>query len=426
MTKSRSMLVKGPCRLVGKINISGAKNAALPIMCAALLTDQKVIIKNIPSLLTDIQTMSDLLQNHGAKILLDKTSNQNIMTIEAANIDNFVAPYEIVGKMRASIWVLAPLLARFGNVQLSLPGGCAIGDRKIDLHIKVLEAMGAEIISEENHISAKIKIGKRLKAVNFTFNHISVGATINAIMAASLADGVTILNNCAREPEIIDLCHFIEKMGARIDGIGTETLKIQGQKELKGCEHKIIFDRIEAGTYMIAAAITKGDLEIINIDHNLMQSFISKLRQAGVEIEIKDNIIRVKSSGNILATDIETGVYPGIATDLQAQFMALMTIADNISFISENIFENRFMHVPELCHMGARIDIEGKRAKIYGQAKLKGAEVTASDLRASVSLILAALAAEGDTIVHNIHHLDRGYERLEEKFNSCGANMRRI
>lgn len=417
-----SLIIKGGVSLKGDVNISGAKNAALPIMAASLLTD-KLTLHNIPKL-TDIITMKNLLEEIGSNIIIQEHEDSFTMKFDSSNINNLVAPYDIVKKMRASIWVLGPLLARFSKAKVSLPGGCAIGARQVDLHIEALEAMGGTIKVENGYINAKIN-GK-LKGIDFTFKKVSVGATINTIMAATLAQGTTILNNCAQEPEIVDLCHVLTRMGAEIEGIGTKSIKIIGKNYLSNAEYTVMADRIEAGTYMIAAAITKGYLNICGINYNIVENLALKLIEAGIEIVPTDNGLKVSYIGQIKAVDMETHPYPGIATDLQAQFMSLMTICNGSSTITENIFENRFMHVPELCRMGAKIDLKGNKAKVSGVPFLIGAEVMASDLRASVALVLAGLSAQEQTTVHRIYHLDRGYQTIEKKLNKCGANIFRV
>jgi UDP-N-acetylglucosamine 1-carboxyvinyltransferase len=419
-----SIVINGGKKLKGNISISGAKNASLPIMAASLLTDQALELTNLP-ILSDIDTMEELLSSHGAKIEKTLEPNNSLsLKISCNNITNHKADYEIVRKMRASIWVLGPLVAKYGDARVSLPGGCAIGARQVDLHIAVLEALGAKISISEGYIHASSK--KRLKACSFVFPVVSVGATINGILAATLADGTTHLSNCAKEPEIKDLCHCLVKMGAIIEGIGTDDLKIIGQKELTGAKHRILPDRIEAGTYMVAGAITKGDITLSGIDYEIVENVALKLMQAGILVtHTKDNI-RVKYDGVLKSVDMATHPYPGFATDLQAQFMSLMAIADSSSVITENIFENRFMHVPELCRMGAHITIDGNHAVVRGVSNLSGAEVMASDLRASVSLVLAGLAAEGTTKVRRVYHLDRGYQSLEAKLSACGADIVRV
>lgn len=415
-----SIIIHGGKPLIGEINISGAKNACLPIMTCALLTEEDLNLSNVPAL-TDITTMQTLLENHGISCNRDKDQ----VTLNAKNINEFIAPYDIVRKMRASIWVLGPLLARFGKAKVSLPGGCAIGARQVDLHLSGLEAMGANIIIEDGYIVAECL--SRLKGVHFNFDKVSVGATINLIMAACLADGETKLMNCASEPEITDMCNCLVKMGAHIEGIGTNSLTIIGQKKLHGASHKVIADRIEAGTYMIAAAITKGKITLKNIPYEIIENVALKLIEANVSIEHSNNQIIVTGPDVITPTNIETHPYPGFPTDLQAQFMTLMSIADGTSTVTENIFENRFMHVPELCRMGANITINHHHsATVHGVKTLKSAEVMASDLRASVSLVLAGLVAEGTTKIRRIYHLDRGYDHLEDKLRKCGADILRV
>ncbi|WP_341757175.1 MULTISPECIES: UDP-N-acetylglucosamine 1-carboxyvinyltransferase [unclassified Candidatus Tisiphia] len=417
-----SLMIKGGVPLEGSISVSGSKNAALPIMTAALLTD-KLSINNIPKL-TDILTMKKLLENLGSVITVTDHQDHLSMDIDSSNINNFTAPYDIVRKMRASIWVLGPLLSRFSKAKVSLPGGCAIGARQVDLHIAALQAMGVNINVDHGYINATIK-GK-LKAVHFVFKQISVGATINSIMAATLAEGETILFNCAREPEIVDLCHCLNKMGAEIDGIGTREVRIIGKSYLKNTHYSVMPDRIEAGTYMMAAAITKGNLNIYGINSNIVENIVLKLIEAGIKVEPIDNGLRVSYVDRLNPVDIHTSPYPGFATDCQAQFMSLMTLCNGSATITETIFENRFMHVPELCRMGAKITVKGNSAIIHGVPFLTGAEVMASDLRASVSLVLAGLAANDTTKIRRIYHLDRGYQTLEKKLSNCGANIVRV
>lgn len=420
-----SIIINGGNALKGNIYVSGSKNASLPIMAASLLTDGVLELTNLP-VLSDISTMEELLLNHGSKIDRKIENNDSLtLKISCSNINNYKAPYEIVRKMRASIWVLGPLVAKYGSAMVSFPGGCAIGARQVDLHIAVLEAMGVEIEILDGYIYAR-RTQKRLNACSFVFPRVSVGATINAILAATLADGTTHLSNCAREPEIKDLCNCLIKMGALIEGVGTDDLKITGQEELYGTKHSILPDRIEAGTYMIAAAITRGDLNIHGVDYDIIENIALKLMQVGVEVINSNNVIKVKYNGILKSVDLSTSAYPGFATDLQAQFMSLMTLANDSSVIIENIFENRFMHVPELCRMGANIIVDGNHAVVRGVEKLSGAEVMASDLRASVSLILAGLAANGITKVRRVYHLDRGYQSLEKKLSACGADIVRI
>lgn len=416
-----SILVQGGNPLIGTINISGAKNASLPIMACSLLTEDEITLSNIPDL-TDIYTMKSLLENHGTKCSMNGAN----ITLSSEEISNFTAPYDIVRKMRASIWVLGPLLARFGKAKVSLPGGCALGARQIDLHLAGLTAMGARINVEDGYIIAESM--ERLKGVHFIFSKVSVGATITMIMAASLAEGETKLMNCASEPEIIDMCNCLVKMGANIEGIGTSNIVIHGQKKLHGTKHNVIADRIEAGTYMIAAAITGGALTLTNISYDIVENLALKLIESGTNVSYMDSKIIVSNPSAIIkSVNIETHPYPGFATDLQAQFMTLMTIADGTSIVTENIFENRFMHVPELTRMGAEITINNyHNATIKGVKELKSAEVMASDLRASVSLILAGLVAKGETKIRRIYHLDRGYSHIEEKLRKCGAKIERI
>ncbi|MES2214979.1 MAG: UDP-N-acetylglucosamine 1-carboxyvinyltransferase [Pseudomonadota bacterium] len=414
-----SILIQGGSPLVGEIKISGSKNASLPIMAASILTSSPLKLSGIPTI-TDIFTMIHLLEHHGVKV----KKNGDKVTLQSDDITNFIAPYDIVRKMRASIWVLGPLLARFGKARVSLPGGCAIGSRQVDMHLAGLEAMGATITIEHGYINAHVDL--RLKGIHFNFDKKSVGATITMILAASLADGETKLMNAASEPEIVDLCNCLVQMGAKIQGIGTDSVTIMGQKELRGATHKVIPDRIEAGTYMIAAIMTRGDITLRNISYDMVENIALKLIEAGAEISSSENSVRVKHSGPINSVNIETKEYPGFATDLQAQFMALMTLSDGVSIVTENIFENRFMHVPELCRMGAYISIIGHSATIRGGQKLVGAEVMASDLRASVSLVLAGLVAEGETKLRRIYHIDRGYENVEAKLKACGARIERV
>ncbi len=415
-----SIIVKGGNKLEGTINISGAKNAALPIMAASLLTAEPLHLSNVPKLV-DIKTMQELLTNHGSIL---KPENNSII-IDSSNIISYKSPYDIVRKMRASIWTLGPLLARFREAEVSMPGGCAIGARMIDQHLAVMKALGAKIKTKNGYIVAKSE-GK-LKGCHFNFTKLSVGATINGILAATLAEGETILTNCAAEPEIVDLIVILNKMGANIKGAGTSKITIQGVRELGGATHHLIGDRIEAGTFMCAVAMCGGKINLKNIDYNIVENIILKLKEAGVEFEnLQDGTITVCAPNKVKGVDMQTEAYPGFATDLQAQFMTLMTTASGSSAIAENIFENRFMHVPELCRMGANITIDGHNAFVRGVETLSGAEVMASDLRASSSLIIAGLAAQGTTKVRRIYHLDRGYENIEAKLNNCGAEIERI
>ncbi len=416
----------GGVPLKGTIAISGAKNAALPLMCASLLTEGTLALSNVPYL-ADITTMAGLLAQHGVALHMNTESKKSgrMLSLSAARVDNFTAPYDLVRTMRASVLVLGPLLARFGQAKVSLPGGCAIGTRPIDLHLKALERMGATIELTDGYIHAKVS--GRLKGAAIEFEKVSVGATENILMAAALAQGTTILKNAASEPEVGDLAECLVKMGAKIEGIGTPELTIEGVENLHGAEHKVIADRIETGSFMAAAAITGGDVELTGARADLMQAVIDTLQKIGVEISETKNGLRVRCErGNLRATDITTAPYPSFPTDMQAQIMALLTLAQGTSAIAETIFENRFMHAPELCRMGADIAVEGAHATVRGVKSLKGAEVMATDLRASVSLVIAALAAEGETLIHRVYHLDRGYERLEEKLLACGAKIERV
>ena len=415
--------INGQRSLYGDVHISGAKNAALPILIASLLTKEELNLKNVPNLF-DIKTTEKLLTVMGVEIV--KTNSQ--MKLIAKEIKDFNAPYDLVKTMRASILVLGPLLARFGSAKVSLPGGCAIGSRPVDIHIKGLEAMGAKIKIENGDIVASSHDLPEHKLVGAQINmsQVTVTGTENLMMAASLAKGKTILKNSAREPEVIDLGNCLIKMGADIKGLGTDIITINGVDELHGAEHSIIFDRIEAGTYMVAAAMTSGELNCIGVESNMMTSVIDKLRETGVEVIESDNMVTVKSNGKLKSVDFETAPFPNFPTDMQAQFMALNAVADGTSKIEENIFENRFMHAQELIRMGADIQISQNTALIRGGKILEGTNVMATDLRASASLVLAALAAKGTTVIDRIYHLDRGYENLEKKFNQIGAQIERV
>ena len=417
------LIINGQRSLYGDVYISGAKNAALPILIASLLTKEELYLKNVPNLF-DIKTTEKLLTVMGVEI--EKTNSQ--MKLIAKEIKDFNAPYDLVKTMRASILVLGPLLARFGSAKVSLPGGCAIGSRPVDIHIKGLEAMGAKIKIENGDIVASSHDLPEHKLVGAQINmsQVTVTGTENLMMAASLAKGKTILQNSAREPEVIDLGNCLIKMGADIKGLGTDIITINGVDELHGAEHSIIFDRIEAGTYMVAAAMTSGELNCIGVESNMMTSVIDKLRETGVEVIESDNMVTVKSNGKLKSVDLETAPFPNFPTDMQAQFMALNTVADGTSRIEENIFENRFMHAQELIRMGADIQISQNTAHISGGKILQGTNVMATDLRASASLVLAALAAKGTTVIDRIYHLDRGYEDLEKKFNQIGAQIERV
>lgn len=415
------LVIEGGHRLEGTITISGAKNAALPLICSALLTEETVTFTNMPTTLSDVYSLKELLECHGASVNITPGS----MTIQAANITNLVAPYEIVRKMRASILVLGPLLARFGKASVSYPGGCAIGVRPIDVTLEGLEAMGAEIILENGYINATA-IGGHLKGCHYVLRVPSWTGTENLIMAAVLAKGTTILENVAREPEVEDLCNCLISMGAKIEGAGGSKITIHGVDSLKGTTHPVMTDRLEAGTYAVAAAMTGGKLFLDNTSTEYLGAAISLLEHTGTKIIPEANGFWVEGSGDLQPIDLITEPYPGLATDLQAQFMALSTVAKGTSVIKETIYENRFMHVPELNRMGANISIQGNVAVVRGVPLLHGAPVMATDLRASVALVLAGLVAEGETIVNRIYHLDRGYERLEEKLTSCGAKIRRV
>jgi UDP-N-acetylglucosamine 1-carboxyvinyltransferase len=421
--------IEGGNTLKGKIKISGSKNASLPIMAASLLTDDTLVLSNIPDL-SDIVTMAQLLMHHGANFSIDGSSiNQpnagRTILLNNANIKNFTSPYEIVKKMRASVLTLGPLLAKHGQAKVSLPGGCAIGVRPINLHLYAMEQLGAEIYLDNGYVNARAPNG--LKAGHINFDTVSVGATENALMAATLASGETVIVNAAVEPEITDLANCLVTMGADIKGIGTSTLKITGVNKLHGGHHRIIADRIEAGTYMVAAAVTDGELELTDISYELIENMADKFIQSGVAIERTDQGIKVYRKGNVIqSVDISTNSYPGFSTDMQAQFMMMMSVANDVSLIAENVWENRFMHVPELNRMGANIHINGNCATVRGVKTLTAAEVMASDLRASVSLILAGLVAKGETYVSRVYHLDRGYEAVEQKLFACGAKIFRI
>ena len=416
--------IRGGRPLHGEIRIGGAKNAALPLMTAGLLSAQPVTLTNLP-LLADIRTLADLLRQHGASVEISGDPGHAQCRIEAARIDNTTAPYDLVRKMRASVLVLGPLLARFGEARVSLPGGCAIGTRPVDLHLSALEKLGATISLEEGYIHATAERG--LKGAKIVFPMVSVGATENLLMAASLADGETVLANAAREPEVGDLAELLVAMGAEIEGIGTDTLRIRGKAELGGCTYVIVPDRIETGSYAVAAALTGGDILLRGSRIELIQSVADILTQAGAKVSEENGDIRVTAPNRRMqGVDVMTEPFPGFPTDMQAQIMALATLAEGASMITETIFENRFMHVPELCRMGANINVHGHSAIVRGVDRLQGAQVMATDLRASVSLVLAALAAEGETVINRVYHLDRGYERVEEKLAACGADIERM
>ncbi|MEP2782600.1 MAG: UDP-N-acetylglucosamine 1-carboxyvinyltransferase [Pseudoruegeria sp.] len=417
-----SILVKGNGPLNGSIPIAGAKNACLTLMPATLLSEEPLTLTNAPRL-SDIKTMTALLQSLGAEV--SSLQDGQVLALSSHDIHNQKADYDIVRKMRASILVLGPLLARFGHAVVSLPGGCAIGARPVDLHLKALEALGAELELKDGYVHASAKNGLKGGVVDFPI--VSVGATENALMAATLAKGTTVIKNAAREPEIVDLAHCLQKMGAQIDGEGTSTITIQGVDRLSGATHPVVTDRIELGTYMLAPAFTGGEVELLGGRMDLVGAFCEKLDAAGIEVTETAKGLKVARRGDrVKAVDIVTEPFPGFPTDLQAQMMALLCTAEGTSVLEEKIFENRFMHAPELTRMGANIEVHGGTATVHGVERLRGAPVMATDLRASVSLILAGLAAEGETIVSRVYHLDRGYERVEEKLRACGAQIERI
>lgn len=416
--------IRGGIPLKGDLQISGAKNAALPLMAASLLTDKSLELVNIPEL-SDVASMAELLSQLGVMLDVDKTSDPQKLRLCAKDLHSITAPYDVVRKMRASVLVLGPLVARAGKAHVSLPGGCAIGIRPIDLHLKGLEALGALITLEDGYVHASAPKG--LKGASFTFPVISVTGTENLLMAATLAKGQTRLINAAREPEVSDLAHCLNGMGAKISGIGTDTLVIEGVDSLEGTTHHVISDRIEAGTYAMAAALSGGRLRLKGARLSHIPTVASLLQQAGALLEEEEDAVLIQAPPTRLqGVDVMTEPFPGFATDLQAQWMALMSMAEGASMITETIWENRFMHVPELCRMGANITVHGSSALVRGIKRLKGAPVMATDLRASVSLILAGLVAEGETLISRVYHLDRGYERVEEKLRACGADIERV
>jgi UDP-N-acetylglucosamine 1-carboxyvinyltransferase len=413
-------IIKGGRPLEGRVQISGAKNSALPCMAAALLTGETVTLHNLPYV-RDIITMRRLLEDLGSQVLMPELRT---LKISADKIELFEAPYELVKTMRASVLALGPLLARFGQARVSMPGGCAIGQRSIDLHLSGLEKLGASVTLEGGDVVAR---AKRLQGREIYFDKVTVTGTENLMMAASLADGVTVLNNAAREPEVVDLAELLNKMGARIEGAGTSSIRIEGVAELGGAEHTIIPDRIEAGTFVAAAAITGGQLDIVNCNPQHLTAVLDKFHETGVHIEQPNAFsLRVRSNDRISPSDVTTLPYPGFPTDMQAQYMALMTQAKGMSIITETIFENRFMHASELLRMGAHIQLTGRQAVIKGDGGLMGARIQASDLRASASLVIAGLAARGETVIDRVYHIDRGYEKIEEKLRSVGADIERF
>ncbi len=416
------LIIEGGAKLNGEIAISGAKNAALPILCAALLAETPLHLTSVAAL-KDIDTTLKLLDTMGVKV----TRDADKVSLDASDVTSFEATYEMVKTMRASILVLGPLLARFGSARVSLPGGCAIGSRPVDLHIKGLQAMGAAIHITHGYIQASTLHlpNRRLQGAKYYMDLVTVTGTENLMMAAALAQGTTVLENAAKEPEVVDLAECLNKMGAKIKGAGTDTITIEGVERLTGATHNIVCDRIEAGTYMVAAAMTGGDVTLRNARPDLLEAVVEKLREAGVTVTHTADSITVKGNGKLKAVNIRTAPHPAFPTDMQAQFMAMNTIAEGVSTVVETIFENRFMHVQELQRMGADINVEGNTALVKGIGQLEGANVMATDLRASAGLVLAGLVADGETVIDRIYHLDRGYELLEEKLTKLGAKVRR-
>jgi UDP-N-acetylglucosamine 1-carboxyvinyltransferase len=414
----QKLAIQGGTRLNGEVRISGAKNAALPILCASLLSADTLQLGNVPDM-NDVNTMCKLLQQMGVKI----TTDGGKMNLSAAHIDKLEAPYDMVKTMRAAILVLGPLVARFGEASVSLPGGCAIGSRPVDLHIKGLQAMGAEIHIEHGYIHAK---AKKLKGAHICFDLVSVTGTENLMMAAALADGVTVLENAAREPEVVDLAECLIAMGAKIEGAGSDTISITGVEKLHGASHSVMPDRIESGTFLVAAAAAGGNITLTGARSDTLENVLEKLTEAGAIIKVSGSTINLQMNQRPKAINVRTAPYPAFPTDMQAQFMALNCIADGSAMVVETIFENRFMHVQELRRLGAQIDVEGNTAVVKGCAQLEGATIMATDLRASASLVIAGLCAQGETVVDRIYHLDRGYEHIEAKLSALGAQIRRI
>jgi UDP-N-acetylglucosamine 1-carboxyvinyltransferase len=414
----QKLAIQGGNRLNGEVRISGAKNAALPILCASLLTSDTMQLGNVPDL-NDVATMRKLLLQMGVAI----EAGGSQVVLSAAQIDKLEAPYDMVKTMRASILVLGPLVARFGEARVSLPGGCAIGSRPVDLHIKGLQAMGAEIHIEHGYIHAQ---AKRLKGARIFFDLVSVTGTENLMMAAALADGVTVLENAAREPEVVDLAHCLVAMGAKIEGAGSDTISITGVDKLHGASHRVMPDRIESGTFLVAAAAAGGDITLIDARADILENILEKLQEAGATIQSAGSTINLKMSKRPKAVNVRTAPYPAFPTDMQAQFMAMNTIAEGGAMVVETIFENRFMHVQELRRLGAQIDVEGNTAVIKGIAQLQGATIMATDLRASACLVIAGLVAQGETVIDRIYHLDRGYEHIEAKLTALGAQISRV
>lgn len=416
------LIIEGGVPLHGEVVVSGAKNAALPILCAGLLAETPLTLTGVPEL-RDVASTLKLLDTMGVKV----SKNGDQVTLDASDVASFEATYDMVKTMRASILVLGPLLARFGTARVSLPGGCAIGSRPVDLHIKGLQAMGAAMHITHGYIQASTLHlpNRRLQGAKYYMDLVTVTGTENLMMAAALAQGATVLENAAKEPEVVDLAECLNKMGARIKGAGTDTITIEGVERLNGAQHHIVCDRIEAGTYMVAAAMTGGEVTLKNARADLLEAVIEKLREAGASVSHDTNSITVKSDGKLKAVNVRTAPHPAFPTDMQAQFMAMNTVAEGVSTVIETIFENRFMHVQELQRMGANIDVQGNTALVKGVAALEGASVMATDLRASAGLVLAGLVADGETVIDRIYHLDRGYEKLEEKLNQLGAKVRR-
>jgi UDP-N-acetylglucosamine 1-carboxyvinyltransferase len=412
------LVIQGGVPLTGEVRISGAKNAALPILCAALLTPETLRLQNVPHL-RDVTTTLNLLGQMGVEVSLDEKLG---VGLTAASVHNLTAPYELVKTMRASILVLGPMVARFGEARVSLPGGCAIGQRPVDLHIKGLQAMGATIEIEQGYIHAR---ATRLKGARIVMDLVTVTGTENLMMAAALADGTTVIENAAREPEVTDLAECLIAMGARIRGAGTDVITVEGVERLNGAAHRVMPDRIETGTFLVAAAATGGDVKLKGTRADILDSVIAKLRESGARIESDEDWIRIRTDGTLKSVNLRTAPYPAFPTDMQAQFMALNAVADGTAMVTETIFENRFMHVQELRRLGANIEVEGNTAVVHGVPGLQGATVMATDLRASASLVLAGLVARGETLVDRIYHLDRGYECIEEKLSQLGARIRR-
>jgi UDP-N-acetylglucosamine 1-carboxyvinyltransferase len=417
------LVIQGGVRLQGEVQVSGAKNAALPILCAGLLAETPLRLTNVPHL-QDVNTTLKLLQHLGIKVNRDG----DLLVLDAGNIVSHEAPYEMVKTMRASILVLGPLLARFGHARVSLPGGCAIGSRPVDLHIKGLRAMGADIHVEHGYIEASAAHlpQRRLQGARIFMDTVTVTGTENLMMAAALANGTTVLENSAREPEVVDLAECLIKMGAHIEGAGSDVITVHGVERLGAAEHMVVCDRIEAGTYMVAAAMTGGSVRLRHVRHDLLDAVIEKLRDAGAHIECDGDNISIESDGRLSAVNVRTAPHPAFPTDMQAQFMAMNTIAEGVARVTETIFENRFMHVQELQRLGAQIEVEGNTAVVRGVNYLDGATVMATDLRASASLVLAGLVARGETTIERIYHIDRGYEHIEEKFTQLGARIKRV